>query len=200
MQKGHVMAKNTKTKIVEKAETLLWHQGYEGTSLNQVVDKAGVSKGAFFHYYPNKQAISRDVIDKYFAEQIMAQMDKHLTNTSYIKNGLFEWVLGTFETFREHDFKGGCLLGNFALEMADQNEAAREHIKQHFLDWENQLASYLRPLEQNGKLLIERRQLARLLIASLQGVTMMTKVHKDNNRASREFQSIAQLIEYVIKD
>ena len=92
------------------------------------------------------------------------------------------------------------MLGNFALEMSDQYDVAREQIKHHFIEWENKLASYLRPLDREGKLIIERRQFARLLIASIQGITMMAKVHKDNNRASREFQAIAQLIEYAVRD
>ena len=193
------MKKTTQHKIIEKAERLLWMRGYEGTSLNEVVNKAGVSKGAFFHYYPNKQAISQDVIDKYAQEQLIGPLEQHLSSASSVKNGLFGWVGEIFETYKDHEFKGGCLLGNMALEMSDQNEAARERIKQHFLDLENMLVSHLKPLMDEGKLLIEPRQFARLLIASIQGVTLMAKAHKDHNRASREFQSVAQLIEYVIK-
>jgi len=194
------MAKKTQTKIVEKAEKLLWLQGYQGTSLNDVVSKAGVSKGAFFHYYPNKQAISKDVIDKYAAEQFIRQLDNAMKDANSVKEGLFKWVGNAFDPFQKQGFKGGCLLGNLALEMADTNDHARETIKGHFLDLENKLNSYIRPLQDEGKLLIEPRQLARLLIASVQGATMMGKVHKDKNRASREFQSIGMLIELVVKD
>lgn len=193
------MAKKTQAKIVEKAEKLLWLQGYQGTSLNDVVSKAGVSKGAFFHYYPNKQAISKDVIDKYAAEQFLKQLDDAMASTDNVKEGLFQWVTNVFEPFQKHGFKGGCLLGNLALEMSDTNDHARETIKGHFLDLENKLNSYIRPLQDENKLQIEPRQLARLLVASVQGVTMMAKVHKDKNRASREFQSIGMMIELAIK-
>ncbi len=194
------MAKTTQLKIVDNAEELLWKQGYEGTSLNDVVRKAGVSKGAFFHYYPNKQAISQEVINKYTREQLMEPLEKHMAASSSVKNGLFNWIEESFATFKNEGFKGGCLLGNMALELSDQNDAAREAIKGHFLDLENALVSHFKPLEKQGKLLIEARQFARLLIASIQGMTMMSKVHKDANRASREFMSLAQLIEYMIKD
>lgn len=194
------MAKATRTKIVEKAEKLLWRQGYEGTSLNDVVAKAGVSKGAFFHYYPNKQAISQDVINKYVAEQLLGPLQRHMGGTPYVKNGILSWLEENFKNFRDEGFKGGCLLGNMALEMSDQNDAAREQIKGHFLELENALVSYLKPLEAEGKLLSEARQLARLIIASMQGTTMMIKVHKDANRASREFMALAHMIEYMIKD
>lgn len=194
------MAKNTRTKIIEKAETLLRFQGYQATSLNDVVNKAGVSKGAFFHYYPNKQAISKDVVGKYVSEQLVATLEAAFASAGSPKEALFVWVEGYFEVYKKHDFKGGCLLGNMALELSDQNDAAREMIKGHFLELENILCSALKPLENDGKLLIEARQFARLFLASIQGITMMTKVHKDSNRAGREFMALAQLIEYVIKD
>lgn len=194
------MKKTTKFRIVENAEKLLWHQGYEATSLNEVVDRAGVSKGAFFHYYPNKQAISQDVIRKYAAEQLIEPLQISLAGSGTVKEALFQWVSGMFEKYKENDFKGGCLLGNLALELSDQNDHAREEIKQHFLDLENLIVSALRPVAKERKIILEPRQFARLFIASYQGVLMMVKVHKDNNRASREFQALFELIEYMIKD
>lgn len=190
----------TKTKIIKKARKLMWYQGYNGTSLNQVVDKAGVSKGAFFHYYNNKEAISRDVLNQYVEEILIAPLDKALAQNHSVKNALFDWLSSLFEAFKTHDFKGGCLLGNLALELSDTNDTAREDIKAHFLTLENRLTAALRPLNNDGKLLFEYRQLARLILASMQGIFMMGRVHKDNNRASREFQAMAQMIEYTIKD
>lgn len=193
------MSKTTQAKILQNAENLMKYRGYEGTSLNDLVSQAGVSKGAFFHYYPSKQAISEQVIDKYAREELIGGMEKHLSGTASVKNGLFNWISELYENYKAQGFRGGCLLGNLALEMSDQNEAAREQIKGHFLDFENALVSYLKPLAAEGKLLAEPRQFARLLIASLQGATLMAKVHKDNNRAAREFQAVAQLIETLIK-
>ena len=190
----------TQAKIVEKAEQMIRLRGYEGTSLNDLVAKAGVSKGAFFHYYPNKQAISAQIIDKYAAEQLVGLAEKHLTGTSSVKAGIRNWIGAIYETYKAYGFKGGCLMGNLALELSDQNEAAREAIKGHFLELENLLVSYLKPAEAQGKLAMESRQLARLLIASIQGMTLLTKVHKDNNRAGREFMAIGQLIDAVVKD
>lgn len=192
--------KTTQKKIIDKAEKLLWLQGYEGTSLNDVVGKAGVSKGAFFHYYPNKQSISRDVINKYSREQLMAPLEKQLSEADSMKDALTNWVGTFFENFKGQNFRGGCLLGNMALELSDQNDHARETIKGHFLDLENVIASHLKYVEEEGRMNMEPRQFTRLLLASMQGATMMSKVHKDNNRASREFQAIAQLIEYAIQD
>lgn len=194
------MSQTTKLKITNQARKLLWHKGYSATSLNQVVDDAGVSKGAFFHYYKSKEAISRDVIADYVEEVLLQPLDRALENNHNVKNALLEWMTDIFKAFSANEFIGGCLLGNMALELSDINEVAREDFKHHFLSLENKLARALKPLMAENKLLIEYRQLARLLIATMQGTLMMGKVHKDKNRASREFQAIAQLIEYAIKD
>ena len=193
-------SKATKGKIVEKAERLFWFQGYEATSLNDLVEKAGLSKGAFFHYYDSKQAIAGDVIDKYAAEQMKDVLQKHLADGVPVKTSLRNWVGAIFENYKAFKFKGGCLLGNMALELSDANDAAREQIKGHFLEIENILVSALKPLETQGKLSIEARQCARLLMASIQGVTLMTKAHKDSNRAGREFLAVTQLIDVLVRD
>ena len=194
------MTQTTKVKILKTAENLLWQQGYDGASLNDVVAKAGVSKGAFFHYYPNKQAIMTEVLDKYAQEQLFTPLEKHLSNAHSVKTGLFNWLEESFRAYAQWKFKGGCMLGNFALELSDKDEKAREHLKQIFLSWENLLVSHLRAAADEGKLLMEPRQFARLIISMYEGIMMTIKVHKDQNRASRDFQALAELIERMVKD
>ena len=182
------MPQTTHHKIVSAAERLILKRGYEGTSLNEVVGAAGVSKGALFHYYKNKQAVSRDVLEKYTAA------------ASSVKQGLLDWLQDIHNTYAKGKFTGGCLLGNFALELSDRDEEMREQLKQIFLQWENQLVGILKPVAAEGKMAIEPRQFARLLIAAYQGMTMSAKVHKDANRASREFLAIGQLIAVAVRD
>lgn len=193
------MSRNTKVKLIENAEKSLWTHGYEGTSLNDLVASVGVSKGAFFHHYPSKRAIILEALDKYAAEQIFAPMDKHFASGA-IKECLFSWIESLFKRYEKTEFKRGCLLGNCALELSDQDEELREKMKEIFLQWENRLVGIFKPLAAEGKLLMEPRQLARLVISALEGTTLTTKAHKDTIRASREFQSIFQLIELMIKD
>ena len=194
------MSQSTKAKIARSAESLFLTQGYEAASLNDLVARAGVSKGAFFHYYPNKQAIIIDILDSYAQTQLLTPLDKHMSGARTLKSGLLAWLEEGYSAAANGKFKGGCLLGNFALELSDRDEAVREHIKQLFLQWENQFVGYFKPAQAEGKLLMEPRQFARLIIAMMEGITMMGKVHKDHIRASREFQALAELIERMVKD
>lgn len=190
----------TQKKIVKTAEKLILLNGYDGASLNDVVKKAGVSKGALFHYYPNKQSIVLEILDKYAAEQLYAPFDKFVGREDSLKTGLYAWLQNMHDVFSGGNFKGGCLLGNTTLGMSDRDKHIQEKVKQLFLQWENQMVTYFKQAHQDGKLLMEPRQFARLLIAQVQGTIMLCKAHKDNIRGSREFQAIAEFIGRVVTD
>ncbi len=57
---------NTKEKILFIAFQTFLNMGFENTTMNDLVRKSGVSKGAFYHYFPNKEALYNAVIDKFF--------------------------------------------------------------------------------------------------------------------------------------
>ena len=56
----------TRTKIVNAAFQLFMDHGYDGTGLAQIVGTSGVSKGAFYHYFPSKSAIYAEVVETFF--------------------------------------------------------------------------------------------------------------------------------------
>lgn len=192
--------KKTPLKIMNAAEELFLEQGYQGASLNDITKKAKLSKGAFFHYYKDKSAIANDVLAKYAREQLFAVLDDQASAAQPIKVVLMGWIGEIYKSASDRGYKGGCLLGNWALELSDSDEALRLEMAQIFLELENKLVGMLRPAASEGKMMMEPRQFARLLVASTQGVLMTTKVHKDKNRAGREFQAIAELVEWMIKD
>jgi len=193
------MKKATDRKILNSAEQLFWYHGHRASSLDKIANDAGQSKGALFHYFRNKNDITSCVLEKYALEQLFAPLEKHFSQTQNTKEALLSWTFEIYQAYTEQEYKGGCLLGNMALELSDADEAVRQQIAGIFLDWENQLVSYFKDKSRNGEVVMEPRQLARLLIACLQGVTMTVKVHKDKNRAGREFQAFAELIERSIK-
>ncbi len=58
----------TREKIVKVAMRLFAEKGYSDASLNAIVREAGVSKGAFFHYWRSKEDLLKDMLDRYMQE------------------------------------------------------------------------------------------------------------------------------------
>ena len=198
-QKKQTKSQNlTKPKIVESAEKLFWHQGHKATSLDEIAKDAGQSKGAFFHYFKCKGDITRLVLQKYAQEELFAPLEREFSKTESLKSALMGWATHMYKAYSKNQYQGGCLLGNMALELADQDDDLRAQMAAIFLEWENRLVGFIRESSTPHNLRMQDRQLARILMACLQGITMSIKVHKDKNRAAREFRAMGEMIEELI--
>ncbi len=49
--------KNTRGKIINAAWDLFYEQGYEDTTVEEIIEKSGTSKGSFYHYFEGKDAL-----------------------------------------------------------------------------------------------------------------------------------------------
>ena len=50
-------ARNTKGRIVDAAWSLFYEKGYEGTTIEEIVERSETSKGSFYHYFDSKDAL-----------------------------------------------------------------------------------------------------------------------------------------------
>ena len=71
--------RNTKAKIVSAAWKLFYEQGYEDTTIEEIIDESGTSKGSFYHYFEGKDALLGSLADlfdeKYTELTERAEMD-----------------------------------------------------------------------------------------------------------------------------
>ena len=49
--------RNTKGKIISAAWELFYEQGYEDTTVEEIIERSGTSKGSFYHYFDGKDAL-----------------------------------------------------------------------------------------------------------------------------------------------
>ncbi len=49
--------RNTKGKIINAAWDLFYEQGYDYTTVEEIIEKSGTSKGSFYHYFEGKDAL-----------------------------------------------------------------------------------------------------------------------------------------------
>jgi AcrR family transcriptional regulator len=59
--------------LLNCAQALFLARGYDDVSLNEVIAEAGVSKGAFYHYFPSKEALLEALAER-FAQQALARI------------------------------------------------------------------------------------------------------------------------------
>ena len=70
----------TVRQIVEAAARVFEEQGYVGTTTNHIAERAGVSIGSLYQYFPNKEAILAVLLEQHFDEGVAAveAIQRHL--------------------------------------------------------------------------------------------------------------------------
>jgi AcrR family transcriptional regulator len=74
-----------KAELVSAAQALFFDRGYDRTSVDEIIARAGVSKGAFYYYFPSKEAVLEALVAR-TAEDALRQMSTVLDDSSL--NGL----------------------------------------------------------------------------------------------------------------
>jgi AcrR family transcriptional regulator len=68
-----------RSEILDQAFALFLSRGYDHTSLNDIIAEAGISKGAFYHYFPSKEALLAALADR-FARKTLAELEDVLND------------------------------------------------------------------------------------------------------------------------
>lgn len=92
----------TKNKFLESATKLFLENGYEGTSVRSIVQNVDCEVGLFYYYYPSKDKLFSDVIEKFFApygEQFDKLVEHAKANPSDGLKHFFERFNGMVKTF-----------------------------------------------------------------------------------------------------
>lgn len=88
---------NTKGKIVSAAWKLFYEQGYENTTIDEIIEESGTSKGSFYHYFDGKDALLSSLSylfdEKYeeLAPKLPAQMGA-FEKLMYLNRELFSMI------------------------------------------------------------------------------------------------------------
>ncbi len=89
--------RNTKGKIITAAWDLFYEQGYDDTTIEEIIEKSGTSKGSFYHYFEGKDALLGSlsyIFDEEY-EKLQAEIDENMNSFDkllYLNTKLFEMI------------------------------------------------------------------------------------------------------------
>jgi len=124
-------------KLNSKKDHILWaglevmkKQGYNGTSVKDIVDAAGVPKGSFYNYFESKESFAVDALEAVATEDYLSNRKLlSTTDKSPLQRLQYYFEQNGFHAC-DCEFKVGCFFGNLGQEMSDSNEAIRQKVKQ----------------------------------------------------------------------
>jgi TetR/AcrR family transcriptional regulator, transcriptional repressor for nem operon len=184
---------DTRSRILATAFQLFHEQGYHATGIATILREARVNAGSLYHFFPSKESLLVGVLE--FALLILRP--RVIEPAERRSRDPIERVFELLAQYREGllalGCRMGCPIGNLALEVSDDNAAARRLIHQNFENWTAAVQAWL---EQAGPRLprdADRAALARFVLTVLEGGIMQARAA---GRLEPFDESVAQLRAY----
>lgn len=188
-------AERTRQFIVEKAAPVFNKKGFAGTTLSDLTNITGLTKGAIYGNFDNKDEIAVEAFDfnlKRISEVInLAQKNEE----DPVKKLLF---IPKFyrEKAREISAVGGCPILNTSVEVDDNNNLLYKKVQQVINNWKNNIVATIREGQSQGKIKkeVSASEYAVVIISLIEGGIMLAKIMNDANHLMIALDRVESLI------
>jgi len=186
----------TRQNIIEKSLQLFCVKGYYNTSINDILQATGLTKGGLYGHFPSKEDIWYAVYDEAL---------------TIWKAVVFQGIdpgskpLERIQTFIENDirnklgnnvFEGGCFFHSMLVELSGQSDAMSDRLLQGFNQLAGLLCAWLEQADQQGMLKADLnfKEIANYIIISLNGAAALYASGRDPAILD---QTVSQLHFYI---
>lgn len=159
---------NLKEKLVGAATDLFHTKGFHATSVDDIVRAASVPKGSFYNHFASKEALGVEVVRRYaagYGEGLAVLGATDLPARQRLRAHL-DFMVQRNTTL---GVERGCMLGNFATEMAAQSPAIAAALHEAFGMWSNALVPVVAELGHDA-------DMADYIVNGLEGAFARAKV------------------------
>ena len=160
---------------------MFWEHGFAGTSVDDVVRGAGVSRSSLYAAFPDKSALFLAAVEHYLDTVTRAKLER-LNRGERAALAIRRFLMAIAEERPNGDGPAhGCLLTNTAVEIGSGEARIAECVRQAFARLERALAARLEQARSQGDLAedAEPARLARQLVTLVQGLRVMTRLGVD---------------------
>lgn len=171
----------TREALIRCGLELFTEKGFNSLGLEEVVRRAGVPKGSFYHYFASKDDFGLQVLAAY-ADYFARKLDRCLQDESRPPLArVAGFVADARAGMARHAYRRGCLVGNLGQEMGSLDESFRQRLEAVFQDWQARLAACLQAAAAAGELAadIDCRRWAALFWIGWEGAVLRAKLIRD---------------------
>lgn len=181
--------------VLEKALYVFWEHGYEATGMTQLVEALGIGRQSLYNTFGDKRSLFLETI-KHYHDTCAGEMFQLLERESSPLQNIRD-IFKYWETECSSNDYHGCYFGNTCAEFGDKDAEIAEFLQRSFQKGEEAFFTILEKAKEAGELgeELNSRDVARLIINTGQGLSVVSKVKKDKEFATSVLRSIQTLIE-----
>ncbi len=177
---------SSRDRILECAEAIILQKGFSSTSIDDILEKAAITKGGFFYHFDGKTGLARALVERYLIQDGLVFHDLFKQADSLSENPLHQLLI-FLKLLAElmgqlQDTHPGCLVVSFTYESHQINDEIRELIKKGLITWREMISSRLEKIIEKypSDNEINTDVLADMFITTIEGGIILSRAFQDN--------------------
>jgi len=182
----------TRDRILDTAKSLVMAQGFAGTSIDDILKAAGLTKGAFFHHFKGKGDLARELVERH-ARRDLAMFEEWAARAEAKSDDPLEQTFCFLEEFEDYisnsvDPSPGCMYAVYTYESMQFEPSVRDFVADTLRHW---TSIYVRKFQEildryKPALPVTARQLAEMVVSVVEGGLVLQRAYGDVRLTSRQ--------------
>lgn len=185
----------TRRRILEAAFWEIYRNGFQGASIDRILEGTRITKGALFHHFSNKLQLGYAVVDGPLANWVTEQWTRPLAAENDAVDAVPRLLGAYLDRNPEEIVHGGCPLNNLTQEMAGIDEGFRLRLHAIATAWQGALTDLWNRSSSSGETGegLDADALAAFSFAATLGTLGMAKAAKSRDVAERSAAALARI-------
>jgi TetR/AcrR family transcriptional regulator, transcriptional repressor for nem operon len=180
--------------VLNRAMELFWDQGYQATSMDNLVEHLGIGRASLYATFGSKHELFLKALDSYIQARVTS-LTEVLSQPGPVLPAIRKVVMLFLKRASDLD-RPGCMVVNTAAELATSDPQAGRYVQRTWMALESTLASALARARAQGELAPDRdpHAMASFLLVFIQGMLVVGKGDPDPDRLKSAAEQALNLL------
>jgi TetR/AcrR family transcriptional regulator, transcriptional repressor for nem operon len=167
----------SRKEILNAAFLEVFSRGFQGVSIDDIVKKTSLTKGAFYHQFPTKLDLGYALVEEVISPMIIERWIRPLDESDNPVDGILKQLRTLIGKASPDELSLGCPLNNLVQEMAPVDSGFKSRLQTALNLWIDEMEKQLRRAKKNGHIRadINTRQTAHFVVMAHEGFYGMLK-------------------------
>lgn len=195
--------RSTRDRLMDAAESLFLGHGYGGTSVDAILERTGLTKGAFFHHFRSKHDLALSLIERHAAAD-RAHLLSRVARAERLSRDPLQQVLILVGLYEEEmaaltEPYGGCLFASYSYQAGLFDEEVHRIIRASFEEWREVVRQKLAAAMERhpARLDVEATDLVEMLLSVLEGSFILSRTLEDRGLVARQLGEYRNYLELL---
>lgn len=188
------------------AQAQILNNGFGGTTIDSIIDEAGVSKGAFFHYFSSKDELGHNIVKRY-AEADIEHLEKTLVKAEGLSDDPLQQLLIFVKLFEQEmetleEPYPGCLYASYLQQSGLFDEQIMELIRESMLTWRLRVHNKLEEItrQYKPKQNVDLESLADMLLVVFEGAFVLSQSLKESKTVAKQLSHYHRYLKLLFEN